>query len=126
MWKFFCCMQNSCTRTAFVALVQNQKRRDFICTDPGKRIVTDRDMLVDMRVGCINRDEQKIRLSRHRQSGAERRDESMRQIPDETDSIGKHNLFAGREIRQTGFRIKRGKQSVIYIGIRTGQHIQEG
>lgn len=126
MWKFFRCMQNRGARTTLVAFVQNQKGLHLVRTDPGKGIVTDRDMFVHMRVGCIDRDEQKIGLGRNGQSGAEGSDKSMRQIPDESDGIGEQHLFAGREIRQAGFGVERREQPVVHIGIRAGEDVQQG
>ena len=109
-----------------IDLVVNQHLRQIVRTDFDKHRFDIGDVLIALRIGCIDHVQEQIRIARLGQSRTERGDEIMRQIADEADCICEHDRSAVEAVEATHCRIERREQLVGHIHRGPGQRIEQG
>ncbi len=102
-----------------IDLVVDSDLRHFVRFDRCQHFVDLRDAIGPLRVRGIDHVQQQVRLARFLQRRAERRDQFVRQVAHETDSIGQRRFEPGRQVQPAHGRVERREQLV--GGVRIGR-----
>ncbi len=108
-----------------VRLVERHELRHVAGADLGKHRPDRCHLRTRVGVRAVDHVHDQVRVGHFLQRRAERLDELMREVPDESDSVGQRARHAGRQPGLAHSRIERGEQRVVHQDVRPGQPVEQ-
>ncbi len=113
-------------RVGGVRLVDHHDLRDVDGADVADDLAHGGELLLRRRVGTVHHVEDQVGVADLLHGGAERLDEVVRQVPDETDGVGEGVDPAAGRLRPAHGRVQGGEQGVLHQDTGAGEAVEQG